>query len=582
MFRKDNMRNMKRFILLIITAAVVVSTPGCKDFLDTIPDNRTEIDDISKVTKLLANAYPRRTYGAMLEARCDGMTDYGTTFTGGQQNESFEFMKAGFYWMPQVLADCDDSYERFWEDSYRSIMYANFALDALEEFDTVWTEKQKAPIRAEAKICRAYAHFNLVCLYTNMFQYNRQTTNPGIPYVEEPEDRVFKQYDRETVAVTLTKIEEDLFSEIDNLPGPSGYETPRFRFTREAAIAFAIRFCLFTRDYRGVILYANMLLPNASVFVNTGEFYADGLPKRYVSDEDSAFKSINNKMLDWVEYSSSGTNLYEPGLYFSDPNNRSFLLSSEVESIAMRSFLGTYMTSFAYNMETISEVASENVVGSAWALQALQLSNDHTAFWIKYYEDMLLVNEAAGIGYVYLKVNLFRLEEALLSRAEAKIMLAMQSDDKSLYDSAIDDLNMYISSKIKNYKYSNHRLDRNKITTYYLDKKLGDTESFLHSDINKPIFDGITSQIEVTLAKSLIHNVLDFRRVEFMFEGMRYFDVLRWNIPVTHTRMRDNMQRTLYPQDDSRVLQLPESSILSGLEPNPMKRITEPWPEIKY
>ena len=573
---------MKRLIYFALLGVITLSAPGCSDFLDTIPDNRTEIDEISKVSKLLANAYPRKTYAGILEARCDGMVDFGTTLSGSQQNESYEYMRAGFYLMPQVQAESDDSYERFWEDCYRAVSYANFALEALDEYGEEWDAAEAKLLRAEAKVCRAYAHFMLVCMYTNMFQYNRQAANPGIPYVEEPEEQVFKKYDRETVAVTLNKVKEDLFSELDNLGGPSAYSVPHFRFIRNAALAFAVRYCLFTKDYQGVINYANMLIPTAAshqVLTGSNNQNFDGTQKQYVTENDLAFQWCKTKMLSWTAYSSSGTNLYQPGIFFSNPANSSFLLSSEVESIVMRTFLGTYMASYAYSMETVSDMATANISGSRWALQPLQLSGDNTAFWIKYYEDMLLVNEAAGIGYVYVKTNLFRLEEVLLARAEAKAMLGVMVDN-SYFDGAIDDLNMYMNTKIYNYNYSNHRLDRSRIRDYYL-TQTGNAESFVNNEFNQSVFDGYGT-FETTMLKSLLLCIMDFRRVEFAFEGMRYFDILRWNIPVTHTRMRDNMSRTMYPDDDTRILQIPESTILSGLQPNPMKNIREPWPGVIY
>ena len=75
---------------------------------------------------------------------------------------------------------------------------------------------------------------------------------------------------------------------------------------------------------------------------------------------------------------------------------------------------------------------------------------------------------------------------------------------------------------------------------------------------------------------------MDMRRAEFCFEGMRYMDILRWNIPVTHTRMTDNTSHTLYPDDDNRVLQLPATVVMSGLKLNPMSKIRDPWPDIIY
>ncbi|MDE6070815.1 MAG: RagB/SusD family nutrient uptake outer membrane protein, partial [Alistipes sp.] len=70
--------------------------------------------------------------------------------------------------------------------------------------------------------------------------------------------------------------------------------------------------------------------------------------------------------------------------------------------------------------------------------------------------------------------------------------------------------------------------------------------------------------------------VLDSRHTEFLYEGMRWFDILRWNIPVVH-RMITGETSTLTPDDDRRVVQLPRNAELSGLQMNPYDHIPQPW-----
>jgi hypothetical protein len=539
--------------------------------LDTIPDNRTEIDSMDKIWRLLTNAYPKRTYTAMLEARCDGMTSYGSTFQGNQQDEVFDFMRGGFYWMPHTPSDCDDSHERFWEASYGAISYCNFALEAIEKYKDELDPEQMKMARAEARISRAYNHFMLLSMFSNLFDLKNAATHPGVPYVTETEDETFKQYDRETVAITLEKIKKDLFEEIDNIGTSVAYQQPKFRFTQDAAYAFAVRFCLFTGDYQGAVYYANKVFPVATTFTQpVGETNSDGTDKIYVATNDVAYQYAGNNLFDMVEFAKTGVDLYQPGIMYTNPQNNSYLLMIEVETLSMRTFLGTLLSSYAYDLATLTGITARNVTGGSWAITALRFTGDPTGFIIKYYEDMLLVNEAAGIGYVYNKVNLFRLEEILLARAEAHTMLGN-------FQEAINDLNLYTQKKISGYNYTTHRLDKDKINNYYSSRL---SDSFVKNEFNEAKFTntGFSDQLQ----RGLILAIMDFRRAEFIFEGMRYLDVLRWNIPVSHTRVIDNMTKTLYPDDDNRILQLPPSTQLSGLEPNPMEKIREPWPGINY
>src|SRR5690606_21910364 len=63
--------------------------------------------------------------------------------------------------------------------------------------------------------------------------------------------------------------------------------------------------------------------------------------------------------------------------------------------------------------------------------------------------------------------------------------------------------------------------------------------------------------------------VIEERQKEFMHEGMRWFDIKRLQIPVVHV-MQDGGVDTLEPDDNRKVLQIPQSAIdVGGLEPNP-------------
>ena len=68
-----------------------------------------------------------------------------------------------------------------------------------------------------------------------------------------------------------------------------------------------------------------------------------------------------------------------------------------------------------------------------------------------------------------------------------------------------------------------------------------------------------------------------FRSNEFMWEGLRYWDLVRYKIPVTHVTI-DGRSNTLYPGDDRWVLQIPETAVLSGIELNPRENLlSDKW-----
>jgi hypothetical protein len=121
----------------------------------------------------------------------------------------------------------------------------------------------------------------------------------------------------------------------------------------------------------------------------------------------------------------------------------------------------------------------------------------------------------------------------LLSRAEAYLRLNNTT-------AALNDLNTFASRNIDEYNPNSDRVTTAKCSNYY----------------------GTSSQNGVFLA------ILDFKKAFFMHEGMRWFDILRLRIPVTHiTQQGDIIQ--IAGNDPRRVLQLPELTVQAGLEQNP-------------
>jgi hypothetical protein len=143
------------------------------------------------------------------------------------------------------------------------------------------------------------------------------------------------------------------------------------------------------------------------------------------------------------------------------------------------------------------------------------------------------VNANTGIGYVM--VPLFTAEEALFNRAEAYIM-------KNDITSANTDLNTYMSTRIKNYSPATHALTSTKVRNYY----------------------GTTNMQAGYLAA-----LMDFKRAEYVQEGMRWFDLARYNIPVVHVSSDGTKKDTLKADDNRRVFQIPQSTAVSGMQPNP-------------
>lgn len=177
-------------------------------------------------------------------------------------------------------------------------------------------------------------------------------------------------------------------------------------------------------------------------------------------------------------------------------------------------------------------LGTRNVSGWYYAYPAFGTAN---AFNVpKFYPYFVTESINAAIGTYYNIVPLFTAEEALLNRTEAYIRINNKA-------AAIDDLNAFISKNIDDYDPSTDNVTTKKIVDYY--KTTTDT------------------------AGAMIQATLDFKRGFTLFEGLRWFDILRLKIPVTHTTAAGEVI-TLGADDKRRALQLPIPTKQAGLEPN--------------
>jgi hypothetical protein len=482
-------------VLLLITALVNVR---CGDFLSESPDNRSELNSKEKLAELLVTAYPEASYITFCEAMSDNVQDNAGA-AEDQRNAD------PYFWRDGSSTD-QDSPEYYWNACYTAIASANHALEfiAAAEAPSLYNAQ-----KGEALVARAYSHFMLVSLFSRIYDPNTAAADAGIPYVTTPEKESFGDYERKTVQYVYEMIEKDLTEGlplIDDLAyaqNESSSGVPKYHFTQAAAHAFATRFYLFKKDYRKVIEHANLVFPS-------GDFTSNLRPW------NTTYKTYSASEL-MINYTKA-----------SEPAN---LLLCETLSEWARSY-GALR--YATGATRFQEILSNNPAGGEYAYSAYY-SSTGVFFVNKFKEHFVRVGTNASTGYPYTIVPLFTAEEVLLNRAEAYVMM-------NQFTNAINDLNVWVSTRITNYNGS-HQLYFEKLADYYSESS--------------------TSQQVVLSA------ILAFRRVEFLHEGLRWFDILRHNIPVEH-RTFEGETMVLKRNDLRRTLQLPREVIALGkLSPNP-------------
>lgn len=138
-------------------------------------------------------------------------------------------------------------------------------------------------------------------------------------------------------------------------------------------------------------------------------------------------------------------------------------------------------------------------------------------------------------------IPLFTADELMLNRIEAYARIKKT-------DRAIEDLNIFIKHKvfytfsIPIYIPSIHTINSVRINLFY-----GSSD----------------------LEENIVKTAIDFRRREFVFEGLRWLDIIRHKIPVTHRSHDDKEVYFLGINSPRRIFQIPDEVIMSGIEPNP-------------
>lgn len=552
---------MKKYIGLSIIALSLGLT-SCDDFLDELPDNRTEANTETKILKLLVAAYPGHDHMAFTEYASDNVDDMG------EKNPNTDrFLDELYSWTDVTESDNQDP-ESYWMDLYQCIETANMALEGIESMGGAKTTSLKEA-QAEALLCRAYAHFMLANIFAKHYDAN-DPNSLGISYVTETEKELNPQYERETVHANYAHIENDIETALPNV-GDSYYTVPKYHFNKNAAYAFATRFYLYYEKYEKAVECANMVLGTNPSTMLRDWAYLRTLPNgaRYQQDpttEHVIDATLNCNLLLLTSLSSQG--LYFGGFSVGHRYSHSeYMGQNETISALAALWNGSY-TSFAFQVKRYS---GSNM--NAWSQWRLPYMFEYT-------------DPVAGIGYRRTVYAAFTGDEVLLNRAEAYIMMG-----EKYYDKACEDLTTWVRNVSTTANSRKFTVTPDGVTTfmksraYAYDDEAGNAKAGIKSSLKKHLNPKFTIGAEGSTQESLIQAVLAMRRYETLHEGKRWFDVKRWGIEIPRRMMNsagtpDKIIDWLTVDDPRRAMQIPQKVREAGYVPNP--RATEENSSVMY
>ena len=527
--------------LMLASVAILAS---CADQLDTLPDNRTTLDTPKKIAGLLVTAYPDRTPTLFNEWMSDN-TDY----MGAQNSQGNRGGDQYFFWQEQTEGG-NDSPEQVWMLYYEGVYKANEALAAIEDQGGPKNDILRNS-KGEALLIRAYDHFILANEFCRPYNGKTSTTDAGLYYATGIADfsAAAEQSNRGTVADVYAKIAADIEAGIPLLNDT--YEVPKYHFNKQAAYAFATRFYLYYEKWEKAKEYADKLL-GSNPAASLRDYRA--LQAMPLSKSDQAVKIAE--------------------AYCSASADCNLLVQTSVSNAGMA--LAPWLISKRYTLTNyLAETElfqSNNIWGTSsnliWKPFTVNQGESNFALLMKLPREFEVVNTTTGTGFLHTLNVDFTMDEALLNRAEAEIMLGQN-------DAACADMTIWM----KNFFNTNVTLTPTSVQTYFktVPYAYADAAKMVPS-FKKHISPRFTIDAEGSVQESLLQCLLNFRRIETVHQGMRWMDIRRYNIEIPRRLIGANGKPSknldwLEKDDPRQVVQIPQSIREAGVAGNPTKAL---------
>ncbi len=164
-----------------------------------------------------------------------------------------------YTWQLQFSEDITAT-PQVWGNYYLPIYYYNTLLQGIDGA-TEGTEEEKASLKAEALLGRAFEYLSLVNLYGKSYDASTANQDLAVPFVtsNDIEDDI---PNRSTVQAIYNQIITDITAAILDLPGDNS--TNRYRGSVAAAYSVLARTYLYMGDYTKALQNAQLALDNGS------------------------------------------------------------------------------------------------------------------------------------------------------------------------------------------------------------------------------------------------------------------------------------------------------------------------------
>lgn len=314
--------NSRIFILMVFIGLI-----GCEDYLDVESDTSVASSTIFETQEGVISALN----GAYTFLKLKGI--YGTDFAiigdassdNGKIPSDRESAGANIDRMPHayLLNLNANTTTVLWQDAYVLINNINKILENLDKASDM-SDDVKAQIKGEAKVLRAYAHFILVQLFAQDFNFTSDQSHPGVPIVTS--SGIDSKPTRNTVGEVFNFIFKEMDEAVNLLNNASSLQREGedfYFFNYYSALGIRAKMNFYATNYTAALSDANMV-------INSGNY---SLISNYTL---GSYESVGLGQLDFIN-EWAGTSIVEPESIF-----QLYINETEVETTTNRSIIDIY------------------------------------------------------------------------------------------------------------------------------------------------------------------------------------------------------------------------------------------------
>lgn len=268
--------------------AAVLTALSCSGFLEETSQDEIKPSSANDYRELITGEIYNKTNGTSLHTYLDIMTDDCEEFArnasmgSDTRNSGYGY----FTWQqnPELQVTGVLNEDNAWAHYYHQILISNMILYDVDNLDG--TEQEKALVKAESRMIRAYAYYMLVNLYGEPYDPATASSALGVP-VNNLVGAQNVRFKRSSVQEIYDLIVGDCTTAIQEFEA-GGDNQSIYRWNLNAARLFLSRVYLYMQDWDNAIACADALLAEKGDLWNLNEKAAEG-------DETAALFFFNSR-----------------------------------------------------------------------------------------------------------------------------------------------------------------------------------------------------------------------------------------------------------------------------------------------